>query len=219
MWLRWPCVWWKNCARNRATRKRRLLPGTDWKQSFRNFFSTDMEPEPGRHYLIFRFAPEQGRLLVSFFRGRQNKSGLSTVHTEVTLEQIIQNPDWCEFSPQLPPCGPPDRPASRLLRTSGGNSRWSHLLVFLVRAQGVLPALERLGQALPHRKHALCPQAQAQAGRYGLQFRGASETRRPPAFAHSSGQCRQCPKRRAGQPGGRADHLSRSDAALGLLPA
>ena len=55
-------------------------PTTDWKQSFRNFFSTDMEPEPGRHYLIFRFAPEQGRLLVSFFRGRQNKSGLSSVH-------------------------------------------------------------------------------------------------------------------------------------------
>ena len=77
-------------------------PTTDWKQSFRNFFSTDMEPEPGRHYLIFRFAPEQGRLLVSFFRGRQNKSGLSSVHNEVTLEQIIQNPDWCEFSPQLP---------------------------------------------------------------------------------------------------------------------
>ncbi|WP_303193275.1 SNF2 helicase associated domain-containing protein, partial [uncultured Desulfovibrio sp.] len=77
-------------------------PSTDWKQSFRNFFSTDMEPEPGRHYLIFRFEPEQGRLLVSFFRGRQNKSGLSSVHNEITLEQIIQNPEWCEFSPQLP---------------------------------------------------------------------------------------------------------------------
>lgn len=78
------------------------LPSTDWKQSFRSFFSTDMEPEPGRHYLIFRFDPEQGRLLVSFFRGRQNKSGLSSVHNEVTLQQIIQNPEWCEFSPQLP---------------------------------------------------------------------------------------------------------------------
>ena len=77
-------------------------PSTDWKQSFRNFFSTDMEAEPGRHYLIFRFEPEQGRLLVSFFRGRQNKSGLSSVHNEVTLEQIINNPEWCEFSPQLP---------------------------------------------------------------------------------------------------------------------
>ncbi|MDO5483979.1 MAG: SNF2 helicase associated domain-containing protein, partial [Desulfovibrionaceae bacterium] len=77
-------------------------PNTDWRQSFRNFFSTDMEPEPGRHYLIFRFTPEQGRLLVSFFRGRQNKSGLSSVHNEVTLEQLINNPEWCEFSPQLP---------------------------------------------------------------------------------------------------------------------
>ena len=77
-------------------------PATDWKQSFRNFFSTEMEPEAGHHYLIFRFEPEQGRLLVSFYRGRQNKSGLSTVHTKITLEQIIQNPDWCEYSPQLP---------------------------------------------------------------------------------------------------------------------
>ncbi|MBQ3059933.1 MAG: SNF2 helicase associated domain-containing protein [Desulfovibrio sp.] len=77
-------------------------PNVDWKQSFRNFFSTDAEPEAGRHYLIFRFAPEQGRLLVSFFRARQNKSGLSSVHAEVTLEQLINNPQWCEFSPQLP---------------------------------------------------------------------------------------------------------------------
>ena len=77
-------------------------PAKDWKQSFRSFFSTDMEPEPGKHYLIFRFQPEQGRLLVSFFRGRQNKSGLSSVHNEITLQQIINNPDWCEFSPQLP---------------------------------------------------------------------------------------------------------------------
>ncbi|MDR3361445.1 MAG: DEAD/DEAH box helicase [Desulfovibrio sp.] len=79
-----------------------LPPVKDWKQSFRSFFSADMEPEPGRHYLIFRFAPEEGRLLVSFFRSRQNKTGISSVHTEVTLEQIIQNPDWCEFSPELP---------------------------------------------------------------------------------------------------------------------
>ena len=77
-------------------------PNTDWKQSFRSFFSTDTGPEPGRHYLIFRFDPEPGRLLVSFFRGRQNKSGLSSVHNEITLEQIINNPAWCEFSPQLP---------------------------------------------------------------------------------------------------------------------
>lgn len=77
-------------------------PVLDWKQGFHSFFSTDAEPEAGRHYLIFRFEPEPDRLLVSFFRGRQNKSGLSNVHNEITLEQIIQNPDWCEFSPQLP---------------------------------------------------------------------------------------------------------------------
>ena len=75
---------------------------SDWKQSFRSFFSTEVEPEPGRHYLIFRFHPEPGRLLVAFYRGRQNKSGISTVHTEVTLEQILRSPEWCELSPQLP---------------------------------------------------------------------------------------------------------------------
>lgn len=79
-----------------------VAPGQDWKQSFHSFFSTDVEPEPGHHYLIFRFEPEPDRLLVSFFRGRQNKSGLSSVHNEITLQQIIQNPDWSEFSPQLP---------------------------------------------------------------------------------------------------------------------
>lgn len=77
-------------------------PSIDWRQSFRSFFSTEMDPEPGKHYLIFRFTPENGRLLVSFFRARQNKSGLSTVHSEITLEQLIYNPDWSEFSPQLP---------------------------------------------------------------------------------------------------------------------
>lgn len=77
-------------------------PRSDWKQSFRAFFSTDMEPEPGRHYLIFRFHPEPGRLLVSFFRGRQNKTGISSVHNEITLEHILRNPEWCELSPQLP---------------------------------------------------------------------------------------------------------------------
>ncbi|MDR1777829.1 MAG: DEAD/DEAH box helicase [Desulfovibrio sp.] len=74
----------------------------DWKRSFRSFFSADMEPDPGRYYLIFRFEPEDSRLLVSFFRGRQNKGGLSSVHVEITLEQIIANPEWCELSPQLP---------------------------------------------------------------------------------------------------------------------
>ena len=77
-------------------------PRTEWRQSFRTFFSTALDPEPGRHYLIFRFHPEPGRLLVALFRGRQNKSGLSTVHNEITLEQILRNPEWCEMSPQLP---------------------------------------------------------------------------------------------------------------------
>ncbi len=78
------------------------LPRTEWRQTFRGFFSTEPEPEPGRHYLVFRFHPEPDRLQVAFFRARQNKSGLSTVQNQVTLEQIIRNPDWSELSPQLP---------------------------------------------------------------------------------------------------------------------
>ncbi|MCC8193442.1 MAG: ATP-dependent helicase, partial [Deltaproteobacteria bacterium] len=74
----------------------------EWRQTFRPFFATALEPESGRHYLIFRAYPEPGRLQIAFFRARQNKSGLSTVHAEVTLEQILQNPDWCDLSPELP---------------------------------------------------------------------------------------------------------------------
>ncbi len=73
----------------------------DWRQSYRNFYSNSFEPEPGRHYLIFRFYPEPGRLIVELFRARQNKTGLSSVHQETTLEQVIENPQWCEQSPQL----------------------------------------------------------------------------------------------------------------------
>lgn len=78
------------------------LPKTEWRQTFRSFFATEPEPEPGRHYLVFHFHPEAGRLQVSFFRARQNKSGLSTVQNPLTLEQIIRNPDWSELSPYLP---------------------------------------------------------------------------------------------------------------------
>jgi len=77
-------------------------PRTDWKQCFRGFFSVSPEPEPGNNYLIFRFYPEPQRLLVSIFRARQNKSGLSKVQNPVTLEQVINNPEWCELSPEFP---------------------------------------------------------------------------------------------------------------------
>ncbi len=79
-----------------------VSPRTEWRQTFRPFFGTEIDPESGRHYLIFRFYPEPGRMQVAFFRGRQNKSGLSTVHNEITLENIIHNPEWCDLSPQLP---------------------------------------------------------------------------------------------------------------------
>ncbi|MDR2573663.1 MAG: DEAD/DEAH box helicase [Desulfovibrio sp.] len=92
----------EDLRRERGESEEAPPPDVDWRRSFRSFFSADMEAEPGRYYLIFRFTPEEGRLLVSFFRGRQNKGGLSNVHTDITLEQIIANPEWCESSPQLP---------------------------------------------------------------------------------------------------------------------
>jgi superfamily II DNA or RNA helicase len=74
----------------------------DWRQFFRPFFATELEPESGKHYLIFRMFPELGRLQIAFFRARQNKSGISTVQNPVTLEQIAENPEWCDVSPALP---------------------------------------------------------------------------------------------------------------------
>jgi len=76
-------------------------PRVEWRQSFRTFFSTSLEPEVGTHYLIFRFYPEPGRLTVALFRGRQNKTGISSVHQETTLEQLLRNPEWCALSPQF----------------------------------------------------------------------------------------------------------------------
>ncbi len=83
-------------------KKEPVRPTSEWRQSFRSFFSTELEPEPGRQYYVFRFHPEPGRMQVAFYRARQNKSGLSTVHNEITLDHIIRNPDWCELSPLLP---------------------------------------------------------------------------------------------------------------------
>jgi non-specific serine/threonine protein kinase len=76
-------------------------PRSDWRQNFRSYFATELEPEAGRHYLLYRFHPEPGRLQVSFFRARQNKSGLSTVHNEITIQQILDHPDWHEQTPGL----------------------------------------------------------------------------------------------------------------------
>ncbi|MCH5277723.1 MAG: SNF2 helicase associated domain-containing protein [Desulfovibrionaceae bacterium] len=77
-------------------------PRPEWRHSFRNFFGGTFEPETGRHYFLFRFYPEPGRLSVAFFRARQNKTGLSSVRQEITLEHILRNPEWCEYSPELP---------------------------------------------------------------------------------------------------------------------
>jgi len=75
---------------------------TDWRQSFRPFFATVPEPEPGSNYLIFRFYPEPERLQVALFRARQNKSGLSKVQNPINFEQLLNHHDWCELSPSLP---------------------------------------------------------------------------------------------------------------------
>jgi superfamily II DNA or RNA helicase len=77
-------------------------PHAEWRQTFRSYFSTEPDPEAGKHYLLYRFYPEHGRLQVAFFRARQNKSGISQVQNEITLAQLVENPDWCEMSPALP---------------------------------------------------------------------------------------------------------------------
>ncbi|MBQ4132229.1 MAG: SNF2 helicase associated domain-containing protein [Desulfovibrionaceae bacterium] len=82
-----------------------LRPFADWRQTFRSFFANEIEPEVGKHYLVLRFYPEPGRMQLAFFRARQNKSGLSSVHNEITLQQIIDNPEWCELSPGLAQVG------------------------------------------------------------------------------------------------------------------
>lgn len=80
----------------------REQPRAEWKKTFQSFFGAEIEPETGRHYLIFRFYPEATRLQMAFFKARQNKSGLSSVQTEITLKQIIENPEWCDTSPEFP---------------------------------------------------------------------------------------------------------------------
>lgn len=77
-------------------------PRTDWRNTFRQFFSRDAEPEPGKQYFIIQFFTEPNRLQAAFFRARQNKSGISQVMTPVTLEQITRNPEWADISPALP---------------------------------------------------------------------------------------------------------------------
>lgn len=74
----------------------------DWRQTFRSYFATELEPEAGKHYIVYRMYPEPERLQVAFFRCRQNKSGLSQVQNEIDLEKIIENPEWCETAPSLP---------------------------------------------------------------------------------------------------------------------
>jgi len=92
----------KNLDDSKEEATSEVVASTEWRQTFRAFFSTEPEPEAGRHYFIYRLYPEHGRLQVAFFRARQNKSGISQVHNEVTLEQIVRNPDWCEVAPKLP---------------------------------------------------------------------------------------------------------------------
>lgn len=87
---------------NNGQKENRPRPRTDWRHSFRPFFTTVPEPEPGNNYLIFRFYPEPQRIQVAFFRARQNKSGLSKVQNPITIEQLIHNENWCEVSPNLP---------------------------------------------------------------------------------------------------------------------
>jgi len=75
---------------------------SDWRQNFRSFFATELEPEAGKHYILYRMYPEPERLQVALFRARQNKSGLSQVQNEIELQNVIDKPEWSETSPSLP---------------------------------------------------------------------------------------------------------------------
>ncbi len=74
----------------------------DWRKNFRSFYTRNVDPETSHHYFLFQFYPEVGRISVAFFRARQNKAGLSGVRQEITVAQILENPDWCDQSPELP---------------------------------------------------------------------------------------------------------------------
>ncbi len=77
-------------------------PPSQWRQNFRSFYSGKLDPETSKHYFLFHFYPEMGRISVAFFRARQNKTGISTVRQDITVAQILANPDWCDQSPELP---------------------------------------------------------------------------------------------------------------------
>ncbi|MBQ7618344.1 MAG: ATP-dependent helicase, partial [Desulfovibrio sp.] len=49
-------------AEDNNSEEESLQPQKDWKNTFHSFFSSEVDPEPGRHYLIFRFTPEEERL-------------------------------------------------------------------------------------------------------------------------------------------------------------
>ena len=98
-------------------------PRTDWRQTFRPFFATELEPEAGRHYLIYRIYPELGRLQVAFFRARQNKSGISQVQNEVTPGPNRGEPGLVRHLARPARRGRTDRPLPRLL----GDTRWRSL--------------------------------------------------------------------------------------------
>ena len=122
---------------------------TEWRQSFRSFFSSSLEPETGRHYFIFRFYPEPGRLIVALFRARQNKTGLSSVFTAAMFFIAMLRP----VSP-APAGRPPDRPLPRLLRAPDRNSGRPRFVVLLGHPPRILHVLERHGHPVHHREHA-----------------------------------------------------------------
>ena len=92
---------------------------TEWRQSFRSFFSSSLEPETGRHYFIFRFYPEPGRLIVALFRARQNKTGLSSVHQERLWSRSCAIPSGAISLPSS--CRSPARSATTSTTTGTGS--------------------------------------------------------------------------------------------------
>jgi len=138
---------------------------SEWRQTFRTYFSSEPEPEPGRHYLIFRFHPEPGRLQVAFFSGPAeqvryfpgpHRDHPGTDHQESGLVRTLAHPAGGGRD-ALPPSG--------LRRPPGGDPARTFGLVLLGHQQGILPVLARHRTARAHRVQDHASAAVPEAGR------------------------------------------------------
>ncbi|MGL4722182.1 MAG: SNF2-related protein [Desulfovibrionaceae bacterium] len=77
-------------------------PQRSWKELFFSTSRHDFEIEKGTFYVTPHLYPEHGGLSVGFFRTRQNKQGLSSIQTPITIRQILENSSWYSYTSQMP---------------------------------------------------------------------------------------------------------------------